>query len=208
MATGRPDTHIPCHIINLVHVSYRRVVVKFPDTDIFILLMYLVIQGLLEALITLEFHREKGHKFRRIDVERVRSLGVPKVQGLVGRHNFMGGDWGEKFSGVSNKRWITKYLKLGSDDPIIKAFLRLGKETLDATRAGLEGGEMPPERFVCTVYSPNGAQKFLKAHGSSSRGRPRSMACCHPLDPHCFLTFSEHSELLECYAQVLHNNPI
>ena len=154
------DTQIPLHVLNCIKDSANQhIVVESLDTDVLILLMDLVACGHLGTLTSLEFHRGKGKKFRKIDVvERVNSIGVRRSRGLIGLHNFTGADWGGRFVGVSKKRWTLEYLKLDPDDPIIDAFIRLGPDTLTASK--LVHGKLPEpvqplERFVCLVYKLN-----------------------------------------------------
>ena len=47
--------------------------------------------------------------------------------------NFTGADWGDKLVGVTKKKWITEYFRLGPDDPINDAFQRLGDGPLSST---------------------------------------------------------------------------
>ena len=157
------DSQIPLHVLHCIKdCAFRHIVVASPDTDVLVLLIDLVAHGRLETLTSLEFHTGKGNKFRKIDVvERVRSIGRQKCQGLVGVHYFTGADWGGKFVGVTKKRWITEYFKLDPTDPIIDAFQRLGDDPLSSTELidGTLPEEMQPlEHFVCRVYSANGPQ--------------------------------------------------
>lgn len=161
------DSQIPLHVLHCINdCAFRHVVVASPDTDVLVLLLDLGAHGRLGSLTTLEFHTGKGNKFRKIDVmERVRSIGRPHCQGLIGIHNFSGADWGGKFVGVTKKRWITEYFKLSPTDPIVDAFQRLGDDPLSSTE--LINGELPKdmqplEHFVCHVYSANGPQTLPK----------------------------------------------
>ncbi len=152
------DTHIRINAPHRLEEDFLSLY-QSPDTDVFVLLIDLVAHEHLRSLTTLEFHTGKGNKFINIDViDRVRSIGHQKCQGLIGVHNFTGVDWGVKFVGVTKKRSITEYFKLSPDDSIIDAFLRLGKGPLSSTE--LVEGKLPEEiqplgHFVCHVYSAN-----------------------------------------------------
>jgi len=85
-------------------------------------------------------------------MKRVQVIGRRKCQGLIGLHNFAGDDWDVKFVGITKKTWVPAYLKLPDDDPVIKCFGEL---------SDLLGTEFPErlkplEKFVCSVYCPNG----------------------------------------------------
>ena len=131
-----------------------------PDTDVLILLMDVVAHGRLGAFTKLNFLTGKGNKYRSINIcERVSTIGRGKCQGLIGVHNFTGADWGGKFVGISKKSWITSYLSLPNDDPIVSTFQLLGEGVF--TNHELVDGELPEEvrpieKFVCSVYSSGG----------------------------------------------------
>lgn len=118
------------------------------------LLINLEAHGCLGTLTILEFHTGKGNKFRKIDVvERVRSIGHQKCQGLTGVHSFTGADWDGKFVGVTKKRWIIEYFCRLRDGPLSSTELIDGK---------LPEEMQPLEHFVSQVYSANGAQILLQ----------------------------------------------
>ena len=87
-------------------------------------------------------------------VEREQVIGRHKCQGLIGFHNFSGADWGGKFVGLTKKSWVSAYMKLDENDPVIGYFKMLGEGLLPNQ---LDNGELPPEvkgleQFVCRVY--------------------------------------------------------
>ena len=139
--------------------TFQHIDVWSPDTDVLILLLDLAAHELLQRPIQLEFITGKGTKSRVIDVvERVKMIGSPKCQGLIGLHNFSGADWGGKFVGITKKRWANSYMKLSESHPAIKAFQILGNQSIPAE---LEYGELPVqfralEEFVCNMYSTTG----------------------------------------------------
>lgn len=155
------DTMIPLHVLDSIRYStIRDIDVWSPDTDVLILLIDLVAHGRLGSLTKLKFLTGKGNRYRSIDVlERVHSIGSAKSKGLIGVHNFTGADWGGRFVGISKKAWITAYLLLSEDDPIVSTLQLLGEGVLSDDH--LVSGDLPEEvrpleKFVCSVYSPGG----------------------------------------------------
>ena len=111
------------------------------------------------SICSLKFLTGKGVKYRDIDVvDRVKVIGHGKCQGLIGLHNFTGADWGGKFVGITKKTWITEYLKLCDDDPVITCFRELGDSHVAMELIGKELPEnlRPLEHFVCRVYRRTG----------------------------------------------------
>ena len=87
-------------------------------------------------------------------------FGQEKCQGLIDFHNFTGANWGGEFVGISKKSWITSYLSLPNDDPIVSAFQLLGERVL--TSLEVVDGELPeevcPSRSLFDQYTaPGGA---------------------------------------------------
>ena len=157
------DTMIPMHVINAVKDSpFKDIDVWSPDTDVLILLMDLVAHDRISGLTKLKLVTGIGNKVRSINIpERVAAIGHHKCQGLIGLHNFSGADWGGRFVGISKKNWITSYLSLPTEDPIIDAFRNLGDGNLtekDLVEDELPLETRPIERFVCSVYKPGGPQ--------------------------------------------------
>lgn len=155
------DTLIPLHVLHAIGTStVRNIDVWSPDTDVLILLLDLVANGRLGTFTKLQLLTGKGKNHRSINIpERVRAIGQEKCRGLIGLHNFTGADWGGKFVGISKKTWITSYLNLPDNDPIISVFQLLGNGVL--ANHELMDGELPEEvqpleRFICSVYSPLG----------------------------------------------------
>ena len=140
---------IPLHVSDAIGDSTLRYIdVWSPDIDVLILLVYLVAHGRLVAFTKLNLLTGKGDKYRSINIhERVTIIGREKCQGLIGFHNFTGADWGRKFVGISKKSWITSFLSLPNDDPIVSAFEHLGEGVL--TSHEVVDGELPEEvRFI------------------------------------------------------------
>ena len=50
-----------------------------------------------------------------------------KSGALVGFHHFTGADCGGKYVGLSKKNWMTAFLSLDDDDPIVETVSRLGE---------------------------------------------------------------------------------
>ena len=74
-----------------------------------------------------------------------------KCQGLICFHNFTGVDWVGKCVGILEKSWITSYLSLPYNDPIVSAFQHLGEGVL--TSHEVVDGQLleevrPIEKFV------------------------------------------------------------
>ena len=72
-------------------------------------------------------------------------------------HNFSGADWGG-FVGLTKNSWVSAYMKLDENDPVIGYFKMLGEGLLPNQ---LDNGELPPEvkgleHFVCHVYCSAG----------------------------------------------------
>lgn len=150
------DTLIPHQVLASVREVYgNEVCVWSPDTDVLILLLDLVSCDSLPPTDRLKFLTGKGTKYREIDVvERVGVLGRHKCQGLIGLHNFSGADWGGKFVGISKKTWVSAYMKLNEDNPIINCFRELGDAPIHTE---LVNGDLllqikVLEKFVCHVY--------------------------------------------------------
>ena len=155
------DTLIAYQVLaSVVENAWREICVWSPDTDVLILLLDLASCGRLGAHTHLKFLTGKGSMYRQIDiVERVRVIGNHKCQGLIGLHNFSGADWGGGgFVGITKKRWVSSYMKLDEDDPVINCFRKLGEGPVPME---LVNGVLPPqvkglERFVCHVYCSTG----------------------------------------------------
>ena len=75
--------------------------------------------------------------------ELVSVIGREKCQGLIGFHRFTCADWGGNFFGISKKSWITSFLSLPNDDPIVSAFQRIDEGVL--TSHEVVDGELPEE---------------------------------------------------------------
>ncbi len=98
------------------------------DTDVLILLMDLVSRGQLGALTKLKLLTGKGATHRDIYIcERVNVIGRHKSRALLGFHHFTGADWGGRFVGLSKKTWMTAFLSLDDNVPIVES--RLGTAT-------------------------------------------------------------------------------
>lgn len=164
------DTLIPLHVLlSLQECTWREVHVWSPDTDVLVLLMDLASRGRLGALTQLKFLTGKGSKHREVDVcERVRVVGRQKSRALLGFHHFTGTDWGGKFVGISKKTWVTAFLSLDDNDPIIETFSCLGEGPI-STPFTAESDAMPImpahlqhlETFVCKVYAPKSSTRIL-----------------------------------------------
>ena len=183
------DTQIPLHVLHSISDStYKHIDVESLDTDVCILLMDLVSRSHLGALTSLILHTGKGKK---IDiVERVKTIGKLKSQGLIGVHNFTGTDWGGKFVGVSKRRWGSTYMDLLSNDPIVIKFGLLGSltaEELMMENESLHENIQPLEKFVCKVYNKDGPAtlpearwELFKAKNLESENLPPARATLLP----------------------------
>ena len=155
------DTMIPLHVIDAsADVTPRHIDVWSPDTDVLILLMDLVAHGRINEFVMLKFLTGKANKYRSIDIhERVSIIGREKSQDLIGLHDFTGADWGGKFVGISKKTWISAYLSLPNDDPVVSTLQLMGEGVLanhDLVDGELPEAVRPVERFICSVYSSGG----------------------------------------------------
>ena len=156
------DTLLPHQVLASVDESkWQEICVWSPDTDVLTLLLDLVSHGRLvsHSICSLKFLTGKGVKYREIDVaNRVKVIGHGKCQGLIGFHNFTGADWDGKFIGITKKTWVTEYLKLPDDDPLITCFRELGDSHVAMELIGKELPEnlRPLEHFVCHVYRRTG----------------------------------------------------
>ena len=126
------DTLIPNQVIDCAksHPT-AHMEVESPDTDVMLLLMHVVASGHLNVSNTLILVTGKGKKTKKVDiVERVCAVGPNKAKGLLGFHNFTGGDWGRKYVGISKKTWADHYLALEDDCDIVNAFCKLEEELI------------------------------------------------------------------------------
>ena len=129
----------PLQVIDAISDSTMRDIdVWSPDTDVLTLLVDLVTHGRLGAFTRLNSLTGKGDKYRSINIrERV--------------HNLTGADWGGKFVGTSKKSWITSYLSLPNDDPIVSAFQLIGEGVLtshEQVNDELPEEVRPIEKFI------------------------------------------------------------
>ena len=154
------DTLIPNQVLRSLgeHLS-QEICVSSPDTDVLVLLLYLVSRGRHGNLNSLKFLTGKGANYREIDViQRVLAIGIHKCQGLIGLHNFTGADWGGKCVGITKKTWVKAYMALDDNHPAIDCFRKLGAGLIQNQ---LANGELPTqvkdlEKFVCQVYCKAG----------------------------------------------------
>ena len=147
-----PCTHV---ILSIEECTYREVDVWSPDTDALVLLMDLVSRGHIGSLTKLKRLTGKGAKHRQIDIcGRVKVVGRHKSRALLGFHHFTGTDWGGKFVGLSKKTWMTAFLSIDANDPIVETISRLGKGPISMSTDDLE-------TFVCKVYAPKCSTRIL-----------------------------------------------
>lgn len=105
---------------------YQKTCIWSPDTDVLLLLVDLAVSGQMTSSTSFNFHTGKRKKKREIDnFERVQVTGRHKCQGLLGRHNFHGANWGGRFRGISKKSWVDAYIKLDDDEPATDRFKSL-----------------------------------------------------------------------------------
>ena len=91
----------------------------------------------------------KGASKRNINVkERCLAIGIEKVEDY----------WGGKFVGISNKRWLSSYLRIDSDNPVISALMGLGEKGI-----GLKCTVEVLEFFVCEVYAKTSKLRQIDA---------------------------------------------
>ena len=68
----------------------------------------------------------KRAKHRDIYIcERVKAVGTHNFRAMLGSHHFTDADWGGKFVWLSKKTWMTAFLSLNDNDPIIETISRL-----------------------------------------------------------------------------------
>ena len=46
---------------------------------------------------------------------------------MLGFHHFTGADWGGKFAGLPKQTWMTAFLSLDGNDPVVETISRLGE---------------------------------------------------------------------------------
>ena len=90
------DTLVALHVIlSIEEFTYREVDVWSPDTDVLILLKYLVSRGHIDAMTKLKLLTGKESKHREIDIcERMKYIWRRKYRVLLGFHHFTGADGG------------------------------------------------------------------------------------------------------------------
>ena len=164
------DTLIPLHVIlSIEECTYREVDIWSPDTDVLVLLMDLVSRGHLGALTKLKRLTGKGAKHREIDIcGRVKAVGRHKSRALLGVHHFTGADCGGTFVGLSKKTWMTAFLSLDDNDPIVETISRLGEgpismstDDVSETTPAMPATVKSLETFVCKVYAPKSSTRIL-----------------------------------------------
>lgn len=143
------DTLIPLHVSSVCQqgelTSTSRIDVLSKDTDVYVYLVNLVAKGDVKADVwmlagTLD-------KPKNISINwHVNSIGCRKAGALLGLHTFTGGDWGGKFAGLTNDRWVQRFLET-EDTDIINVLHSFGESTEN------ELEELAVlEKFVCHVY--------------------------------------------------------
>ena len=152
------DTLIPLHALDAMKDDKRKlIVVHCADTDILTLLVDLVANDRHSE--SSKIHIEKtGKSSGNIDImSRVQAIGLAKAKGLVGFHNFSGGDYGGKFVGISKETWMKAFLALPDDDDVVLCFQQLGtfKLTVADFSGSLPSSVSPLEKFLCSVYAPD-----------------------------------------------------
>ena len=70
----------------------------------------------------------KGAKHREIDIcAQMKAVGRHTSRAVLGFCHFTGTDWGGKFVGLSKKTWMTVFLSLDDNDPIVEKISLLGE---------------------------------------------------------------------------------
>ena len=54
-------------------------------------------------------------------------FGGTRIELILGVHHFTGANWGGKFVGLSKNTWMTTFLSLDDNDPIVETISRLGE---------------------------------------------------------------------------------
>ena len=109
----------------------------------------------------------RGH--RDIDIcERFKEVGRQKSRALLGFHHFTGADWGEQFVGLSKKTWMTLFLSLDDNYPVIETSSRFGEGSISMSTddANETTPAMPTsveslDTFVCKVYAPKSSTRII-----------------------------------------------
>ena len=150
------DTIIPNQVLAASSgTTLPEIHVWSPDTDVFLLLLDLLSNELIDEKISLIFRTGTGRHRRLVDINRcMLAVGKKKSRGLVALHNFYGADWGGKFCGKSKKTWIKAFIDLEEADPILDAFAGLGEQTLNSEKHADLFKLI--ELFICKVYLSNG----------------------------------------------------
>ena len=100
------DTQIPLQVIDVTTQgrSIQYIYVWSPDTDVFLVLMDLVVTCTIHVPGRLKLLTGRGTFYRTIDIkERCAAIGVEQSKALIGIHNFTDADWSGKIFNISKK---------------------------------------------------------------------------------------------------------
>ena len=133
----------------------------------------MVSRGHLGALIKLKLLTGKGVKHREIDIcGQVKYVGSHKSTALLGFHHFTGANWGGKFVGLSKKTWMTVFLSLDDNDPIVETISRHGEghivmstDDVNETTPAMPASVKSLETFARCMFrkSSTGSYPILRA---------------------------------------------
>ena len=87
---------------------------------------------------------------------------------LLGFHHFTCADCGGKFVVLSKKTWMTAFLSLDDNDPIVETISRLGEgpismstDDVSETTPAMPASVKSLEIFVCKMYAPKSSTRIL-----------------------------------------------
>ena len=100
--------------------------------------------------------------------ERMKDVGRHTSRSLLGFHHFTGAYWGGKFVGLSNRTWMTAFLSLDYNDPIVETISRLGErpismstDDVSETTPAMPASVTSLETFVSKVYARKSSTRIL-----------------------------------------------
>ena len=98
----------------------------------------------------------------------MKDVGMHKYRALIGIHHFTCADWGGKFVVLSKKTWMTAFLALDENDPVVETINRLGEgpismqtDYVSETTPAMPASVKSLDAFVCKVYAPKSSTRIL-----------------------------------------------
>ncbi len=131
--------------------------------------MDMVSRGHIWALTKLKLLTGKGADHREIDIcERVKAVGRHPSKVLLTFHHFTGAYCGGKFVGLSKKTWMTAFLSVDDNNPIVETVRRPGEgpistatDDVSETTPAMPASVNFLESFKCKVYAPKSSTRII-----------------------------------------------